>query len=221
MEYNYPTLIFYQLGYSLFVIWQASRRAYRLNQRKPCKNIYLAWEGTAQEAVISLIAEKQAATAAIQGHFSAEGLAAMAQGVDTRVKLAAALADMDSITGEGLQDMFDVLAAENGEDESMYQYKPMLLYRELMGEAAAPAETFEEIKTDQMDLFALIAQMEREQQPAGEAAAEVPVIDVPETMVKPVLTVVQASIPASETLVRYQSGSRKLKKQVSGQLALF
>lgn len=221
VEYNYPTLIFYQLGYSLFVIWQASRRAYRLNQRKPCKNIYLAWEGTAQEAVISLIAEKQAATAAIQGHFSAEGLAAMAQGVDTRVKLAAALADMDSITGEGLQDMFDVLAAENGEDESMYQYKPMLLYRELMGEAAAPAETFEEIKTDQMDLFALIAKMEREQQPAGEAAAEVPVIDVPETMVKPVLTVVQASIPASETLVRYQSGSRKLKKQVSGQLALF
>lgn len=217
VEYNYPTLIFYQLGYSLFVTWQASRRAYRLNQRKPCKTIYMAWSGTAQEAVISLIAEKQAATAAIQGHFSSEGLAAMAQGVDTRVKLAAALADMDSITGNGLQDMFDVLGAENGDESFMYQYKPMMLYKELMGEEAVAApETFEETKVDQLDLFAMFEQLSQ----VKNSVKTMNQTDDPETT-EPTLTVVQSSVSVATPLVQYQASGRSKRRAVSGQLALF
>lgn len=218
VEYNYPTLIFYQLGYSLFVTWQASRRAFRLNQRKECKIIYMAWSGTAQEAVISLIAEKQAATAAIQGHFSAEGLAAMAQGVDARLKLAAALSDMDSITGNGLQGMFDVLGAENGDDDAMYQYKPMLLYRELMGEEAAPAETFEQTKKiDQMDLFAMITQISSVQTSVPASASEE--VDTPTA---PVLEVIQSTVPVQAVvLTSYKASGKAAKKTISGQLALF
>ena len=40
-HYNYPTLIFYQTGYNLATIWQASRRAFRLNQKSECRNYYL------------------------------------------------------------------------------------------------------------------------------------------------------------------------------------
>lgn len=65
VDYNYPTIIFYQMGYSLFTIWQASRRHYRLNQRKECRTYYLALGSTVQTEVIRLIAEKQSATAAI------------------------------------------------------------------------------------------------------------------------------------------------------------
>lgn len=217
--YNYPTLIFYQLGYSLFVTWQASRRAFRLNQRKECKTIYMAWSGTAQEAAISLIAEKQAATAAIQGHFSAEGLAAMAQGVDARLKLAAALSDMDAINGNGLQDMFDVLGAENGDDDAMYQYKPMLLYKELMGEEAIVAETFEQAKKiGQMDLFAMIGQVNGAQMFVSKGD-RIPEKEAPEI---PVLEVIQSSVAVPVVLTMYRANGKSAKKKtVSGQLALF
>lgn len=134
--YNYPTLIFYQMGYNMFTIWQASRRAYRLNQREECRNYYLASEGTVQPAVIKLIAEKQVATAAIQGHFSAEGLAAMAQGVDARLKLIQAIASNDTESQNELQGMFDVIAAADDDSNRDYSdYKPMLTFKELMGEA--------------------------------------------------------------------------------------
>lgn len=135
--YNYPTLIFYQLGYSLFTVWQASRRAFRLNQREECRNYYIAYRGTVQQAVIQLIAEKQVATSAIQGKFSTEGLSAMAQGVDVKVRLAQAMSELDSSTGNGLQEMFDVLQQEDdAEDMLDASYVPMLTYAELMGEDA-------------------------------------------------------------------------------------
>lgn len=132
--YNYPTLIFYQMGYSLFTIWQASRRSFRLNQREECHTYYMAYEGTVQEAVISLIAEKQVATSAIQGKFSTEGLSAMAQGVDVKLKLAQAMSDMDSINGNGLQDMFDVLNQDNTDMSAYSDYVPMKTFAELMGD---------------------------------------------------------------------------------------
>jgi len=88
---EHPTLIFYQTGYSLFVLWQASRRSYRLNQKKECRVYYLAYKKTLQDKCLEIMADKKAATAAIQGKFSSEGLAAMAQGVDPQVLLAEAL----------------------------------------------------------------------------------------------------------------------------------
>lgn len=132
-RYNYPTLIFYQLGYSLFTIWQASRRAYRLNQREECRTIYLAYAGTIQETVIALIAEKQVATSAIQGKFSTEGLSAMAQGVDVKLRLAQALFNLDNVSGNKLQEMFDVLNQDQAAQDSFTDYAPMRTFTELMG----------------------------------------------------------------------------------------
>lgn len=132
-KYNYPTLLFYQMGYNMFTIWQASRRAYRLNQKEECRNYYIASEGTIQPSVIRLIAEKQVATAAIQGHFSAEGLVAMAQGVDARIKLVQALASNDTESQNELQNMFDVIASSSEDNTSYADYRPMLTYGELMG----------------------------------------------------------------------------------------
>ena len=129
-RYNYPTLIFYQLGYSLFTVWQASRRHYRMNQTMECRTYYMAYEGTAQAKVIELIAEKQVATAAIQGKFSVEGISAMAEGVDARVALASSLADQDVKSGNALQKMFDVLHSSDKQAEA---YVTMQVYEELLG----------------------------------------------------------------------------------------
>lgn len=105
-KFNYPTLIFYQLGYNLFTLWQSSRRHYRLNQTEECRTYYMGYRGTLQSAVINIMAEKKVATAAIQGQFSAEGLAAMAQGVDARVQLAKALRDSDTRDSSKIEEMF-------------------------------------------------------------------------------------------------------------------
>ncbi len=103
---DHPTLIFYQTGYSLFTLWQASRRGYRLNQNKECRVFYLAYKRTLQDDCLKIMAEKKVATAAIQGQFTSEGLAAMAQGVNTQVALAQALAEGSKVTDNGMEEMF-------------------------------------------------------------------------------------------------------------------
>jgi len=45
----FPTLIFYQLGYSTHVLRQASARARRPTQTKPCKVVFLYYRGTIQK----------------------------------------------------------------------------------------------------------------------------------------------------------------------------
>lgn len=104
--YNFPTIVFYQMGTNLFTLWQASCRHYRLIQKQECRTYYLAYRSSLQEQMIRLMAEKKVATAAIQGKFSAEGLAAMAQGVDARLLLAKSLSDSAEVPKEDLVDMF-------------------------------------------------------------------------------------------------------------------
>lgn len=165
IKYNYPTLIFYQLGYNLFTIWQASRRAFRLIQTEECRTYYLASQNTIQVEVIKLIAEKQVATAAIQGGgFSSEGLSAMANGVDSRIRLANAVAGECEDTEDSIQSMFDVLRQRDEEEEDT-SYVPMLTYYELVGHDAQRIEDYGEIvslplpggrELDTEDLLALV-----------------------------------------------------------------
>ncbi len=139
-DYNYPTIIFYQLTYELAVMWQASRRHYRLNQREECHTYYLAYANTLQHAAVQIMAEKQVAASAIQGKFSADGLAAMAKGVDPRLKLAQMLADGDNgMDRESLENMFDVMnsASNDTDDDRFSSYVPPKTFYEIMGGAKA------------------------------------------------------------------------------------
>jgi hypothetical protein len=92
--YNFPTLIFYQTGYNLFTMRQASRRAWRIGQRKDCKVIFLYYGGTLQAREMSLMGKKMEAAQALEGKFSAEGLASMAgEEGSAEMALAKSLAD--------------------------------------------------------------------------------------------------------------------------------
>lgn len=91
--YNYPSIIFYQVGYRLATLWQASRRSYRLIQTAECRVYYLAYENTAQITILEMMAEKQLSTSALQGNLSFNGeLTDMAMGLDPKLRLAKALA---------------------------------------------------------------------------------------------------------------------------------
>jgi SNF2 family DNA or RNA helicase len=78
-NHNFCTLIFYQTGYNLFTLRQASRRSWRIGQEKECKVIYLYYAGTMQERAMGLMGRKLAAAEAIDGKFSSDGLAAAAE----------------------------------------------------------------------------------------------------------------------------------------------
>lgn len=148
IKYNYPTLIFFQLGYNLFTIWQASRRAFRLIQTEACRTYYLASLNTIQVEVIKMIAEKQVATSAIQGGgFSSEGLSAMANGVDPRIRLASVVAGECQDTEGSIQSMFDVLRHKAEDDTADESYVPMLTFYELVGHEPLSIEDYAESVT--------------------------------------------------------------------------
>ena len=156
VTYNYPTLIFYQIGYSLFTVIQASRRAYRLNQDRECRVYYLAVKGTVQEVVIKLIAEKNMATSAISGHFTTSGLNALANGCDAKLELAKALAEKDNYHTDDLQDLFDALHKDDTDLSRYGDYHPMLTFSELMGEDAADkSQDYESPVSAYENMFAL------------------------------------------------------------------
>lgn len=163
--YNYPTIIFYQTGYDMIKIWQASRRHYRLNQTLECRTYYLCSSNTIQLDVIELIATKEVATSAIQGQFSSEGLSTMARGVDPRVVLASAVAEKSEQKEKGLRQMMDVINLRNNQRKGEISYNRMKNFYELTGYDTVPNLDEEmEMLTDE-ELFDLMGWgMEPEQQ---------------------------------------------------------
>jgi hypothetical protein len=87
--HNFPTLCFYETGYNLFTLRQASRRAWRIGQREACRIVYFYYQGTMQERAMALMGKKLSAAQALVGTFSSEGLVAMA-GEDANVEIALA-----------------------------------------------------------------------------------------------------------------------------------
>lgn len=206
VAYNYPTIIFYQMTYELATIWQASRRHYRLNQTEECHTYYLATDGTLQTAAVEIMAEKQVAASAIQGKFSADGLASMAKGVDPRIKLAQMMSDNDTSSRESLSTMFDALNASNAsEDDKRYAgYEKAPIWSEIMG---SYAETTEEPEK-QLDLFSIHFETVKPAEKAAEPAVK------PEPVAKPETAIAQPQL-------KVVAKTRSRKKEVPGQLSIF
>lgn len=85
----FTTLIFYDTGYKLFTLRQASRRSWRINQTAPRIEVYmLYYQSTMQHKAIKLMASKLAVAGIIEGTFSEEGLAAMSECEDMTTMMA-------------------------------------------------------------------------------------------------------------------------------------
>jgi len=90
---EFPTLVFHQIPLSTFTLRQASRRSWRIGQSEPVRVFYMAYEGTLQSKLLSLMASKITASSALEGSFSEDGLAALAGGEDLTTELARTLAE--------------------------------------------------------------------------------------------------------------------------------
>ena len=74
---DFPTIIFFQCGYSVFTLRQASRRSWRIGQDKPVRVFYMAYAKSMQEKALSLMAQKMETSLAVEGELSDRGLAAL------------------------------------------------------------------------------------------------------------------------------------------------
>jgi hypothetical protein len=86
--HNFNTLIFYETGFNLFNILQASRRSWRLGQDKDCKVYYLYYRDTMQHRQMHLMSKKTVASHAIEGNFTSEGISAMAGNDSLQMEMA-------------------------------------------------------------------------------------------------------------------------------------
>ena len=97
----FTTIVFYQMGYNLFTMRQASRRSWRLSQEKDVQVYFLYYKETIQETILSLMASKLQASMAIEGKFTEEGLNAMSNNDDILNQIAMSVTD-------GIKDIVDV-----------------------------------------------------------------------------------------------------------------
>ncbi len=85
---DFTTVIFYQVGYNLYTLRQASRRSWRLSQKNPVTVYYLYYDNTVQERALSLMATKLHAAKTMEGDFDEEGLKAMSENTDILTQIA-------------------------------------------------------------------------------------------------------------------------------------
>jgi hypothetical protein len=80
---EFPTIVYFQTGYSIYTLRQSSRRSWRIGQDKPVRVYYMAYRATAQERALRLIAQKLETSNAVEGRLSADGLSAMSESQDS------------------------------------------------------------------------------------------------------------------------------------------
>ena len=56
--FDFPTILFHETGYSLHTLRQASRRSWRIGQRRPVEVKFFAYKGTMQEVCLRLMGKK-------------------------------------------------------------------------------------------------------------------------------------------------------------------
>ncbi len=74
---HFPNIFFYESGYSVYVLRQASRRSWRIGQKQPVRVKYLAYAGTMQENCLRLMGKKLLVSLAMEGKFANHGLQAL------------------------------------------------------------------------------------------------------------------------------------------------
>jgi len=97
--YDFPTVVFYQVGYNVYTLRQAARRSWRIGQTKPVKVFFFCYESTMQDKAIALIAKKLETALMVEGDLP-EGLAEYGSSGDSIVReLGKALVEGERYSG--------------------------------------------------------------------------------------------------------------------------
>ncbi len=117
----FPTLVFYETSYSLYVTIQASRRAWRIIQTEPCRTYYPYYTDSMEARAVALIGRKQRAAKLLYGDNDI-GLSELTDGGDEANDLIAELAkSWDADAGvTDLRDLFKAAASAEEQRESLW-----------------------------------------------------------------------------------------------------
>ena len=109
---DFPTIIFYESGYSLHTLRQASRRSWRIGQRKPVRVKFLCYESTMQTSCLRLMGKKLLVALTMEGKFAGEGLQTIDQDDDMLSAMARELVEKNGI-GENADAIWRALHLEH------------------------------------------------------------------------------------------------------------
>ena len=94
---EFPTLYFYETGYSLHTLRQASRRSWRIGQLKDVRVKFMAYAGSMQETCIRHMGKKMLVALMMEGKFSGEGLQSLDTGEDLLTAMARELVEKGGV----------------------------------------------------------------------------------------------------------------------------
>ncbi len=118
---DFPTLIWYETDYSVYVMRQASRRSWRIGQTRPVKVVFMSYRNTLQADALKLVAKKLQSSLAVEGELPEDGLAAYGDdGDDLMMALARKIVSGDE--EEDAETMEEVFAQARDAEASAEEY---------------------------------------------------------------------------------------------------
>jgi len=115
---DWPSVVWFEPEYSVYVLRQASQRSWRIGQRQPVEVTYLVYKGTLQADALALVAAKMRSSLMIEGELPEDGLAALEGGEqDVFLSLARRLTEQGSGEGRSLEALFAQRRAIEAEAE--------------------------------------------------------------------------------------------------------
>jgi superfamily II DNA or RNA helicase len=121
---EFPTILFHETGYSLHTLRQASRRSWRIGQRRPVEVKFFAYKGTMQELCLRLMGKKLLVALAMEGKFASEGLQAIDGNDDILTAMARELVQNKGI-GESADSVWRSLGALRPPSSRVFEEEAM------------------------------------------------------------------------------------------------
>jgi hypothetical protein len=110
----FPDIFFYETGYSIYTLRQASRRSWRIGQRNNVNVKFFYYAGTMQETCLRLMGKKLLVSLAMEGKFANDGLQAIDEGDDILMAMARELVTEKGI-GESADAVWKTLQKQQAE----------------------------------------------------------------------------------------------------------
>ncbi len=115
---DWPSIVWYETEYSVYVMRQASRRSWRIGQRQPVEVTFFVYEGTLQAEALALVAAKMRSALMVEGELPEDGLAALeGDGQDVFLSLARRLTNQAPTDGQSLEALFAQTRSAEAEAE--------------------------------------------------------------------------------------------------------
>lgn len=99
---DFATCIFFEIEWSLYTLWQAMRRVWRLGQTQAVKVVYAVYQNTLEEAALALMGEKLKAALLLYGDNAASAITEEAGDGDFLAELAQRVLAGERLAATGL-----------------------------------------------------------------------------------------------------------------------